>query len=445
MLSLQSTVSRVARNVANCQRRQWKAQSKIYCRTFSSFVQEKNFSTKYKPVEATSYAEANLDLPISRLLRPKATRTEDVRQMLSLEGPRNKDWWTGVHPEDCAGFDISTKKLHSLPQINFARASCSKDSLRNYFNNTWCLTETLLSSLQGEEAFVRPPYHELRHPMIFYYGHPAAFYINKLRVAGLIATGINPFFEVIFETGVDEMSWDDLSKNKMDWPSVAEVHQYRQQVFNTVHSVIDNLSDAELSNINKESKVWSLLMAFEHERIHLETSSVLISELPVELVSAPQNFPGYFPSVNFVSTQSPAAGADYPVNNMISVPSTTVKLGRPETSPCFGWDNEYGYREFTLPEFNVSQYKVSNGEFLEFVKAGGYSQQEFWSTDGWKWRAFRNSKWPSHWVRKGPQGLHQFNLRVSFLFDAAVMNSANTYFAGSCYLTLLTCSGIGRS
>lgn len=32
------------------------------------------------------------------------------------------------------------------------------------------------------------PYHQLRHPLVFYYGHPATLYINKLRVAGVIKT-----------------------------------------------------------------------------------------------------------------------------------------------------------------------------------------------------------------------------------------------------------------
>lgn len=74
--------------------------------------------------------------------------------------------------------------------------------------------------MQGTEAFYRPPYHNLRHPMVFYYGHPAALYVNKLRVAGLLSEPVNELFEHIFETGVDEMAWDDLSKNDMLWPMV---------------------------------------------------------------------------------------------------------------------------------------------------------------------------------------------------------------------------------
>ena len=58
----------------------------------------------------------------------------------------------------------------------------------------------------GEEAFYRPPHHALRHPFIFYYGHVAVFYVNKLRLAGLLPAGpINLRFEQVFEVGVDEV------------------------------------------------------------------------------------------------------------------------------------------------------------------------------------------------------------------------------------------------
>ncbi len=58
--------------------------------------------------------------------------------------------------------------------------------------------ETLTSglracALQGRDVFVRTPWHQLRHPLIFYYGHVACLYINKFRVAGLLKeVGSNP-------------------------------------------------------------------------------------------------------------------------------------------------------------------------------------------------------------------------------------------------------------
>ena len=57
----------------------------------------------------------------------------------------------------------------------------------------------------GEESFYRPPAHNLRHPFIFYYGHVAVFYVNKLRLAGVQAGPLNLQFEQEFEVGVDEV------------------------------------------------------------------------------------------------------------------------------------------------------------------------------------------------------------------------------------------------
>ena len=68
----------------------------------------------------------------------------------------------------------------------------------------------LFAGLKGDEPFYRPPVHGLRHPQIFYYGHTPCLYINKLRVAGVLADPVNPYFESIFEVGVDEMLWDDM-------------------------------------------------------------------------------------------------------------------------------------------------------------------------------------------------------------------------------------------
>ena len=66
------------------------------------------------------------------------------------------------------------------------RVPSTRQSLQAYFDNSWMLTESLFAGLQGEEAFLRLPSHGLRHPLIFYYGHPAALYVNKLRAAGIL-------------------------------------------------------------------------------------------------------------------------------------------------------------------------------------------------------------------------------------------------------------------
>src|SRR5674476_1605590 len=73
----------------------------------------------------------------------------------------------------------------------------------------------------------------LRHPMIFYYGHTATFYINKLIISKIITERINPLFESMFAIGVDEMSWDDLNTSHYSWPSFVEAKEYRNKVRKT--------------------------------------------------------------------------------------------------------------------------------------------------------------------------------------------------------------------
>jgi len=111
---------------------------------------------------------------------------------------------------------------------------------------------------------------------------------------------------------------------------------------------------------------------------------------------------------------TPLPGRDYPLNPMQSVEGGTVQLGKPRHVPTFGWDNEYGAEARSVAPFDAARFKVSNGEFLEFVQAGGYRTERHWSENGWKWRLFRNVKWPTFWVSSGPAGKHEYHLRTTF-------------------------------
>ena len=188
------------------------------------------------------------------------------------------------------------------------------------------------------EYHPRPPVHGLRHPQIFYYGHTPCLYVNKLRVAGVLDKPVNAYFESIFEVGVDEMLWDDMHKNDMVWPTVREVHEYRKDVYDTVLNTIMRHPSLDDTNgpvvVNQEHPMWALFMGFEHERIHLETSSVLFAETPVELVQMPENWPKLHPSVAVGKNTRPLEGVDYPSNAMIPVKGDTVRLGKPVSSNC---------------------------------------------------------------------------------------------------------------
>ncbi len=339
-----------------------------------------------------------------------------------LTGPRDADeWFTGKQPKICPGVD-GKETIRSLPLPRLD--AVTREAALEYFDNSWTLYETLFAGLNGEEYFYRPPPHGLRHPQIFYYGHTACLYINKLRVSGVLDKPCNAYFESIFEVGVDEMMWDDMHKNDMLWPTVREVHEYRKEVYDVVKDAILNHPSLDDSNgpvtVNQSHPMWALFMGFEHERIHLETSSVLFREAPKHLVQAPENWPPLHPSAfNDTPVSNPVQGVDYPPNQMISVKSDNVDLGKPANFPSYGWDNEYGERSVNVPDFSASEHMITNGEYYQFVKEGGYRNQEYWCDDGWAWRTHRNLKWPFFWQQVGPAGSHEYNLRT--IFDVVPM------------------------
>jgi 5-histidylcysteine sulfoxide synthase len=157
-----------------------------------------------------------------------------------------------------------------------------------------------------------------------------------------------------------------------------------------------------------DSAGWAIVMGFEHERIHLETSSVLMRELPAYLLTRPTEFPKLHPSA---FGAEPARAVK---NAMVENAGGRVALGKPRDFPSFGWDNEYGARDVEVAPFKASKFLITNGEFLEFVCAGGYTDRASWTDAGWQWRVFRNVLFPTFWVPDGPVGLHQYKLRCIY-------------------------------
>ncbi|RDD47828.1 Hercynine oxygenase [Trichoplax sp. H2] len=269
-------------------------------------------------------------------------------------------------------------------------SNCSRNDIREYFINGYDLDETLFTSLKDESSFYCCP-DRLRLPLIFYYGHTAAVLINKLMLAGLIKERVDLEIETLMETGVDEMSWDDTENYRMGgnfkWPSVKDILDYRAKVRKVVLDVIDTAP--LVLPITQDSPWWAVMLGLDHERIHFETSSVLIRQMPVDLVTKPVNW-------NYGPLES-SNGRVYE-NPFIRVDGSVVKFGKSRDFPSFGWDNEYGEATVEVPSFEAQEFPVTNYEFLKFVKAGGYDKKEFWTDEGWHWKEYREAKHPTFWV-----------------------------------------------
>ncbi|MDO6822990.1 5-histidylcysteine sulfoxide synthase [Marinobacter sp. 1_MG-2023] len=292
--------------------------------------------------------------------------------------------------------------LLRTPRLDDGAPSEKRKEIALYFLNTFDTYTSLFDCLADDTGFYQKSI-PLRHPLIFYLGHTATFFINKLTLAKLLPERIDPRMESIFAVGVDEMSWDDLNDDHYSWPSVSEVMDYRARVRATVLDLIDTLPLH--MPINWDNPWWPIVMAIEHERIHLETSSVLIRQHDVARVR-PQ--PAWRPCM---------ATGEAPVNELITVPAGRVRIGKSYDDAYYGWDNEYGEHEADVEEFKASQYLVSNQEFLEFVEAGGYEQGRYWSDEGQSWRRFTGAKHPTFWQWRNTWHLRLMTEEVEMPWD----------------------------
>jgi ergothioneine biosynthesis protein EgtB len=65
----------------------------------------------------------------------------------------------------------------------------------------------------------------------------------------------------------------------------------------------------------------------------------------------------------------------------------------------FAFDNERPRHKLYLNPFRVASRPVTNGEFLEFMQAGGYRRPEYWMSDGWKTVKTQNWQAPLYWQK----------------------------------------------
>jgi len=277
--------------------------------------------------------------------------------------------------------------LPRTPLLAGDDVEAKRHEIHAYFHATFDRYEQLFEVLTTEEAYYVKPI-PLRHPLIFYLGHTATFFVNKLVLAGLLERRIDPRLESLCAVGVDEMSWDDLDDAHYDWPRVAEVQAYRRQVRAAVGDLIARLP-LELP-IHWEHPWWPILMGIEHERIHLETSSVLIRQHNLRYV---RPHPAWAPC---------RVSGEPSENGLVPVPVGRVQLGKDwGRDSAYGWDNEYGHHNAEVAAFQAGRMLVSNQEYLAFVADGGYRDGRWWEPEGREWRAYVQATHPTFWVREG--------------------------------------------
>lgn len=220
-----------------------------------------------------------------------------------------------------------------------------------------------LFGLVRPEAFYERPVPE-RHRIIFYFGHLEAFDWNLISQAAAVPS-FNPEFDQLFAFGIDPKPGQTQQDERSDWPETSEVLQYNLRVRQLIDDVSDRISEQMLS------------VALEHRLMHAETFAYLLHALSIDQKNIP--------------LVAPLSSSPSPVHVMIEIPGGSVTLGQPRKDPYghnqFGWDNEFESHEFSVAAFSMSRYKVTNGEYLKFVRAGAKPPHFWkWHEGQWYWR-----------------------------------------------------------
>lgn len=225
-----------------------------------------------------------------------------------------------------------------------------------------------------------------RHRIVFYVGHIEAFDWNLLGSYAYGLKAFHPEFDKLFAFGIDPVDGGLPSDQAADWPSLDEVHQYNSRVRQELDSRLKNESLTDKDGGPSQFGVY-VNVALEHRLMHAETLAYMLHQLPLGR------------KVRRPAANVPAAPID--VRRMIEIPAGVATLGLPRSGSDFGWDNEFESNAVDVPAFAIDEYKVTNGEFLKFLRSGGYEMRSLWSDSGWEWIKREGIGHPSFWVSCG--------------------------------------------
>ncbi len=233
-----------------------------------------------------------------------------------------------------------------------------------------------------------------RHRIIFYLGHLEAFDWNLI---GRRTFGLDPFdeyFDNVFAFGIDPVDGDLPSDTPSDWPLPSQIASYNRRVREAVDGLLDTTGfDDDAGEGLSDGLIFHV--AIEHRLMHAETLAYMYHQLPLDR-KRPQPERGNVRSDPQVEPRQ------------VEIPVGTATLGmKPEKA--FGWDNEFDLTLTEVPGFTVDVHNITNGQFMEFVQAGGYEDRSLWDDTEWEWVTREDIQHPRFWRQNG-NGWQQCNM-----------------------------------
>ncbi len=165
-------------------------------------------------------------------------------------------------------------------------------------------------------------------------------------------------------------------------PNTEDVAAYRGHVDAAVERLIGQVSamDAE--------RVFAIVeIGLHHEQQHQE---LLITDILHAFAQNPTD-PTYDP--NWQPRRATPGPRGY-----VEVPAGIHAIGHDDEGFCF--DNEMPLHDELIPRVRIARHLVTNGEWLEFIAAGGYTTPSLWLSDGWTTAQAETWQAPGYWREK---------------------------------------------
>jgi ergothioneine biosynthesis protein EgtB len=222
-----------------------------------------------------------------------------------------------------------------------------------------------------------------RHRVIFYLGHIDAFDWNLIARSTMEREPFNADFDSLFAFGIDPVGGGLPTDAPGDWPEFEDIERYNRAARAGVDEILAKTDFSE-SNDLRNGLVFKV--AIEHRLMHVETLAYMLHWLPPGMKRQP-------------TPEAERPGRVRPPGR-VRIPEGPATLGKPR-GEAFGWDNEFGRLQETVPEFDIDRDNVTNGDFLEFVREGGYEDRSLWNRPDWEWKTSEGIEHPRFWEPDG--------------------------------------------
>jgi ergothioneine biosynthesis protein EgtB len=244
------------------------------------------------------------------------------------------------------------------------------------YNDVRQRTENICAPLQTEDYVVQPIVDV--SPPKWHIGHTTWFFETFLLKEHLKGyKEFNPDYNYVFNSYYETVGARVIrtDRGNLSRPTVKDIYAYRKHVDDAMHNLLSN---------NCEHLKDLLLLGFNHEEQHQE---LLYTDIKYILGNNPL-FPAY-------CNQGPNGLSQPTSNSFIDVKEGIYEIGYSGAGFCF--DNELSRHKVYLQPFKISRELVTNGEYLEFIQAGGYKNFVYWHAEGWDWVKTNNIKSPMYW------------------------------------------------